>query len=244
MARLTDEAIVLRRWEYSETSQTVSALSRSHGIVRGLAKGAMRQGSAFSGGFEPMTRGHVGWIEKPSRELSILTEWMPSDVYWATRRSRAANASAIYAIDLVSRLLQDHDPHVEVFEALDAALKNMSTPPSASSHLLRFQWVLLDAIGWRPSVECDATTGDPLPEDVEVVGFRTSAGGVVSHPAEHDWRVRRETIDLLRDLAIGRVTLAGDADVAVRASGLLAVYTRDLLGEASEAMRLAFPSLA
>ncbi len=238
MARLTDTAIVLRRWEYSETSQTVSALSREYGLVRGLAKGAIRPGGSFSGGFEPVTRGHLGWMVKAGRELAILTEWLLEEVYWSTRHNAEANRAAIYAVDLTARLLTDQDPHPIVFDALDRVLTDLSC---SSAHLLTFQWTLLEAIGWRPVVEHDVVSGEPLPADGHVFGFRTSAGGVVGVPAEGDWRVRRETIEVLQGCAVG--TWGHGADVSRRASGLLAVYIRDLLGEHSEAMRHAFPAI-
>ena len=156
MARLTDTAIVLRRWEYSETSQTVSALSREHGLVRGLAKGAIRPGGSFSGGFEPVTRGHLGWMVKAGRDLAILTEWLLEEVYWPTRHNAEANRAAIYAVDLTARLLTDQDPHPIVFDALDQVLADLSC---SSAHLLTFQWTLLEAIGWRPVVEHDVVSG-------------------------------------------------------------------------------------
>ncbi len=241
MARLTDDAIVLRRWEYSETSQTVAALSRTHGVVRGLAKGALRSGSAFSGGFEPMTRGHLGWLVKAGRELAILTEWMPSDVYWSSRQTPDANAAAIFAIDQVARLLTDEDPHPDVYDALDRVLREMTQPPGVHSHLLRFQWTLLQAVGWTPVVAHDVETGGHLELDQDVLGFRPSAGGVTSHAAESDWRVRRSTIERLQSLD-GGTPIAGDP-VTERSAALLAAWTRHVLGEESEAMRLAFPQL-
>lgn len=240
MPRLTDAAIVLRRWEYSETSQTVSALSRQHGLVRGLAKGAIRPTGTFSGGFEPLTRGHLGWIVKEGRELAILTEWMLEDVYWPTRQHAAANRAAIYAVDLTSRLLTDQDPHPAVFDALDRVLLDLAESPA--SHLLTFQWRLLEAVGWRPVVEHDALTGEPLPGDSDVLGFRAAAGGVVSVPGDGDWRVRRETVTLLEALSAGEPST--DESASTRASALLAVYVRDLIGEHTEAMRHAFPELA
>jgi DNA repair protein RecO (recombination protein O) len=241
MSRPTDVAIVLRRWEYSETSQTVVALSREHGLVRGLAKGALRSTGTFSGGFEPMTRGHLGWIVKSGRELAVLTEWMLEDVYWPARRDAASNRAAIYAIDLVARLLSDEDPHPDVFDALDCVLSALGSVSAVSAPLLQFQWRVLDAVGWRPVVDRDAVTLEPLPDEVEVFGFRPHAGGVVSHAQDGDWKVRRETVVELSRVACGESV--NNAEASSRASSLLAAYARELLGEQTEAMRQAFPDL-
>ena len=42
MQTIEDNAFCLRRWDFSETSQTASLLTRDHGVLRGLAKGAKR----------------------------------------------------------------------------------------------------------------------------------------------------------------------------------------------------------
>ena len=42
MPTISDYAICIRRWDFSETSQTVSLFTRESGIIRGLAKGAKR----------------------------------------------------------------------------------------------------------------------------------------------------------------------------------------------------------
>jgi recombinational DNA repair protein (RecF pathway) len=39
---IIDQAIVVRLWDFSETSQTVSLFLREHGMLRGLAKGSRR----------------------------------------------------------------------------------------------------------------------------------------------------------------------------------------------------------
>ena len=59
MPTITDQAIVIRRWDFSETSQTVSLFTRDHGIVRGLAKGAKREKGDFSGGLDLLTREYL-----------------------------------------------------------------------------------------------------------------------------------------------------------------------------------------
>ncbi|MDP7029571.1 MAG: DNA repair protein RecO [Phycisphaerales bacterium] len=241
MNRPTDVAIVLRRWEYSETSQTVSALSREHGVIRGLAKGALRPASPFSGGFEPMTRGHLGWIVKSGRDLSILTEWMVEDVYWGTRRRPASNRAALYAVDLAGRILTDHDPHPDVFDALDAVLGALGDAETPAMPLAAYQWTVLASAGWRPVVSHDVETGEPLPDTESVLGFRPGDGGVVALASAGDWAVRRETIEALQ--AMERGQRPTDPAVATRASALLAAYTRELLGEQTEAMRQAFPDL-
>lgn len=49
MPPVSDDAVCIRHWDWSETSQTVSLFTRGHGLVRALAKGSKRPKSPYSG---------------------------------------------------------------------------------------------------------------------------------------------------------------------------------------------------
>ena len=244
MANVTDSAVCLRCWDYSETSQTVSLLTRSHGILRGLAKGAKRPNSSFSGGFDPLTCGQVVAILKPGRDLALLTAWHLEDVHRALRHDLNANRMALYMVDLVHRMLTDHDPHPDVFDALSSSLTRCALPGEWNRATLVFQWQLLQACGYRPVLDHDVETGEVLDLSGAAVGFSAHRGGTVADTGGSDrWRVRPETIALLNSIASDSSAIAVEHEVVDRATRLLAVYIRNLLGEESAAMRWAFPDL-
>jgi DNA repair protein RecO (recombination protein O) len=245
---ITDQAIVIRRWDFSETSQTVSLLTREHGIIRGLAKGAKREKGDFSGGLDLLTEGEVVAIVKPARDLAALTAWHLQRVHRVLRENLAANRAAMYMADLVHHLLIDHDPHVAVFDALSAALGMLDDDASRTeAALLRLQWATLTEAGYQPELLRDARTGKALDESAATLAFSASAGGVVPDGDEAGadrWRVRRDTVQLLRDLAGGGDVAARDPEHLRRANRLLASYAREIIGSEPAALRWAFPDLA
>jgi DNA repair protein RecO (recombination protein O) len=122
MPRLKDQAICIRLFDWSETSQIVALLTEHHGKVRGLAKGSKRTSpgavARFSGGIEMLTQGQIVWISKPSVELATLTEWDLQNPYRHLRQDLTAQRLSLYAADLTGALLAEHDPHPNVFAAL------------------------------------------------------------------------------------------------------------------------------
>lgn len=243
VSSITETAICLRCWDYSETSQTVSLLTRDRGMLRGIAKGAKRPKASFSGGFDPLTCGQLVAIIKPGRELALLTAWHLQEVYRALRQNLAANRAALYMADLTHRLLTDQDPHPDVFDALSSSLQRCGLRGESSRALLAFQWQILDSCGYRPELQHDVVTGEPLDEDAEAIGFSALHGGTVEDTGHSDrWRVRPATIELLRSLATG--SSIEDSSSLDRANRLLACYSREVLGEEPPAMRWAFPDLA
>ena len=66
----TSEALVLRTYKLGEADRIVVFLTRDRGKKRGVAKGARRPRSKFTGGLEPMTRAEVA-----IRSLDWCSAW-------------------------------------------------------------------------------------------------------------------------------------------------------------------------
>jgi DNA repair protein RecO (recombination protein O) len=255
LATITDSAIVIRRWDFSETSQTVSLLTREHGIIRGLAKGAKRDKGTFSGGLDLLAEGEIVAIVKTGRDLATLTAWHLQRTHRVLRENLAANRAALYMADLVHHLMIDHDPHPAVFDALSEALALIDADAgNADLALLRLQWTALSEAGYRPDLSVEEgstpTSGDARGRNT--VMFSAVSGGVIdARDAESPdgthagpvWRVRRQTIELLIDIAAGRDAATHDRATLRRGNRLLAAYSREVIGSEPAAMRWAFPDL-
>ena len=242
MPTIECEAICVRHWDWSETSQTVSLLTQEHGLLRCLAKGSKREKAPFSGGLELATLGYMVGIDRPNSELTLLTSWDLLDPMYLLRADLNRYHAAMYAIDLVPRLINDQDPHPGLFEALRLVLTNLGDDPICAQDdlarlLVYFQWVLLTVIGSRPELRLDVQTGEDIEKSGDVFGFDARQGGVTLDPGSSEqaelWRVRRSTIELLRrldeipELAGLESASPGELD---RSGALLAAYIRTLLG--------------
>lgn len=249
MATITDDALCIRHWDFSETSQTVLLLTRAHGLLRGLAKGAKREKGPFSGGIDLLARGQVVAIVKPERELATLTAWHLQEIFPPVRQRLEANRAGLYIADLLRLMLHAHDPHERLYDAALEALRALDSVDGTGLALLRFQWTLLVETGYQPQLQQDAATGVPFPSDAASLVFSPRAGGLIAPSAGDDeapsgWRVRRETIDLLRRVAEGSSISRPAAQTVDRANRLLASYIRDVLGEEPPTVRWAFSDLA
>ncbi|MBX3402406.1 MAG: DNA repair protein RecO [Phycisphaeraceae bacterium] len=237
MPAIHDDAVCIRHWDWSETSQAVSLFTRGHGLVRALAKGSRRAKSPYSGGVEMLTRGEAGLIVRPNTELALLTEWDLRETYPALRRSLAAFNAGMYFADLVQRFVHDHDAHTALFDALASSLAELGADGTEAmlDAVVRFQWAVLREAGFRPLLG-ESSTGADVPE-AEVLVFDPEHGGVrtVVGPGPHSgWKVRRGTIELLRRVAgigVGGAGEGMEAETLLRAARLLGAYVSHVLGE-------------
>jgi len=239
-AAIFDPALCLRHWDWSETSQVVALFTRSHGVIRALAKGARRPGSPYSGGIEVLTAGEAGLILKPAADLHLLTEWDLRQPFNHLRASLPVYYAGLYIADLLSHLVIDADPHESLFDDAIAALHALRAgPESVPGVLLRLQWSALTESGYQP--DFDLATTSP-------VCFDPNTGSLVrgSTPnPPHTWPLRPQTVTLLRalkDLPKDRPSKA-PAPVVRNASRFLATYLAWLIGRPLNTAPLVYPDL-
>jgi DNA repair protein RecO (recombination protein O) len=240
-----DQAICVRQWDWSETSQTVSILTQTHGLVRAVAKGSRRPNAPFSGGIELLTRAEIGLIIKPTSDLALLTEWHLAEHFPVLRQSLPVYHAGLYAAELIVRMISDHDPHPDVYTAALELLRAMQSPADVEPALLMFQKSLLRACGYDPVLDRDVRSGASL-SDARVAQFVPELGGVIpadaapSTPegrAMEAWPVRRATLAAIVDPE------NGDAEGLSRGNRLLASYIRTLIGSSPHTLGLVFPAL-
>ena len=240
MPRIKDQAICIRHIDWSETSQVVVLLTQAHGKLRGLAKGSKRQSPSsverFSGGIELLTMGQVVAVTKSTAELATLTEWDLQNDYHHLRTNFRGQRLAMYAADLSNAMLADEDAHPAVFDAVSEFLAALSDEQNHPRALLRFQWALLQDCGYRPELDRDVRLGDALGQS-KAYTFDPVAGGLTVENGVADWRVRKQTVSLLRKLADGETTEDAEADSVDRANRLLCVYARAILDKELPTMR-------
>jgi len=246
MSAWGDEAICLRHWEWSETSQTVALLSREHGVVRALAKGSRRERSAFSGGVELLTRGEILVVPKPAGRLSLLTAWTLRETFPAIARSLKAFHAAMYLADVTYHLIAEADAHPDYYDALVHALRGLETDPDRS--LLQAQWRLVDSCGYRPrlGVEGGGMGGGERPSRL---WFDPAHGRFsVEQETTGAWAVRPGTLETLRGLADTEAVASGsqpelDPRGVLGGSRLLGAYLRHILGHEIPTFRHVFGDL-
>ncbi len=186
MPLVRDRCICLRKHEYSETSQILSLFSREHGTFRAIAKGAHRRtkagASRFDGGVDLLDVGDAVFTHDPAKDLATLTEWSLREGNLGLRSSLRGTYLAMYAGELVGRLIEEHDAHPELFDRLQAALPEFATA-RVEEAFLAFQLDLLRESGYLAELFACATCGAQL-GDRGACYFSPSSDGVICHDCE------------------------------------------------------------
>lgn len=186
MPLVSDRCICLRKVAYSETSQILLLLARDHGLVRVIAKGAHRTtkagASKFGGGIDLLDLADAVFTHDPERELSTLTEWSLRDGHLELRSHLRGMYLAQYAAELVAMLIEEHDPHPELFDRLEHTISELATG-RAEEAFLAFQLDLLRETGYLAElVHCVSCGRDAAASDATF--FSPARGGIVCRNCE------------------------------------------------------------
>jgi DNA repair protein RecO (recombination protein O) len=166
MAAIKDQAVVLRRLDYSETSQVLVFFTREHGPQRLIAKGIKRgTKKKFSTGIDLLERGQVMFLPSGRAEgsLGTLTEWRQSDLFMGLRGSLEALYAGQYAAEVTAAMTEEGDPHPELFDALAELLSALSAGAPGLAVLVTYQQELLTAAGLWPELTRCVLCGKAAP---------------------------------------------------------------------------------
>ncbi len=204
MPLISDQAIVLRRTEYSESSQVVTLFSRTNGKVRVIAKGARRStAKRFNAGMELLEVGQlVFFVRQVGQEaLATLTEWKQTRVFLGLTETLPRFHASQYVADVVSALTEDWDAHPTLFDQTVAFLSQLSQGKNVIPGLVTFQRQLLDEVGLLPQTDRCVGCGGGLEQSRDIY-FSSHEGGLLCRNCEGA-RVEK------RRVAVRRAVLEG-----------------------------------
>lgn len=183
MALIADQAVVLAKVDYSETSQVIVFFTREHGKIRAIAKGIKRgTKKRFAVGIDLLDVGHVVVSSRQERgaALATVTEWKQSTPHTGLREKLFRIHGAQYVAEITAGLTEDWDPHIELFDALMATLRGLCEVAEPLQSVVRFQLALLDSIGSFPRFESCVQCG----RREDLVVFSSFEGGMVCKHCE------------------------------------------------------------
>ena len=152
-------AFILHQRPYSNTSLLLDVLSKEHGRLSLIAKGARQPKSKFRGSLQPFQLISISWVRRT--ELGTLThaELCEKQHYLEGELMYAA----LYLNELLTRVLINNDPVLDVFCAYAYALKSLKEKGIAPA-LRVFEYSLLQSLGFEIQLDHD-TEQNPILAD-------------------------------------------------------------------------------
>lgn len=141
-------AYVLHAYPYRETSLIVEVLTRHHGRLALVARGARRAQSGLKArilAFQPLV---LSWFGKGAMKTLHGVEWLGGSL----RLEGRALMCGFYLNELLLKLLPVEDPHEALFDAYEATLAQLAAGDAPQPILRRFELSLLSELGYAQTL--------------------------------------------------------------------------------------------
>lgn len=146
--RDNEPAFVLHTYPWRETSLIVETLSRNHGRLALVARGARRPLSSIKSrllAFQPL---ELSWFGKGGLRTLHAAEWQGGDL----RLQGRALMCGFYLNELLLKLLPPDDPHERLYDRYAGTLAELSTQSDPEPILRRFELDLLSELGYAQTL--------------------------------------------------------------------------------------------
>jgi len=152
MIEVRSHGIVLQARDFREADKIVTILTRTGGKVTAVARGVRKQKSRFKALVIPLTLGF--FLLHRGRNMDTLIQGEIIKPYFGLCDDLKFLAYAQYFCELCEAALPDREPAPEVFDLLITAFEKMGDDVNAARVARCFELNLLDALGYRPYLEC------------------------------------------------------------------------------------------
>lgn len=151
------ESLVLKSYNLAESDKIVVLLTRDHGVVRGVAKGAKRLKSKFGSSLEPFSIVLAEYFQKDSSELVAIQK---ADLISSNFRA-AGNPDFLqkfsYLVEVLIAFSPPHDPNETLYRMMRACIEAAADDAeSLTATGVYFELWLLRLAGYMPDwSRCD-----------------------------------------------------------------------------------------
>jgi len=220
------DAIVLRRLDYGEADRILTLLTREHGKLAAIAKGARRAKARSAGSLDLFARSRM--MLAKGRNLDVVAQVERRGDVRHISGDLQRTAYACLVSEIVDKVLEDRHPVDEVFDLVVETLDRLNAvdrSPRADSAW--FLMRILDQLGYLPQLQDCPGCGQPLPE--ASAWFSPLLGGVLCKACgAHDQAGSALSVNSLKVL---RLMAADDGEMYGRLR-----ITAELLDEIEDAL--------
>jgi DNA repair protein RecO (recombination protein O) len=170
----------------------VAIFTREHGVVRGVARHAMKSRRRFGGALEPMTHVRAAWAEKPRQDVVRLERF---EILWSPLRDAVdypRAAALAFLAEVLEGALPDHAVEDDIFRLTLAAATHLRDG-HLSLPITYFALWIIRLLGWMPDLNTCAISGialrgaaihySPMRDGVFAAGHRPNGSVALSAEA-------------------------------------------------------------
>lgn len=157
------EAIVIKTFDFRETSIIAEFFTRDFGRLKGILKGIRTDHKKFGSTLEPFSYNEIVFYQSRNSEIHLVSQCDLRDNFLNVRADLKKIHLASFLVELVSALLALEDKNEEVFDIMLSSLNDLSGTMDPEKIINIAQIKLLRLSGFKPHFDscvlCDNEIG-------------------------------------------------------------------------------------
>ena len=147
------EGIVLKSFDFRETSRIATFLTRDHGKVKGVLKGIRKDPRKFGSSVESFSLNDIVYYQYRNSDLHLVSHCDMKDFFSGLRRDLERMTAASYATELIDNLMPLEQENPEIYDLMQAFLKSLQLTTDVTKLVQTFQIKILSLSGFKPHLE-------------------------------------------------------------------------------------------
>ena len=144
------EAIILKCNNYRETSKIITFYTRSHGKLKGIAKGVRSTKSKWGGALQSMALLNIMFYYKETRTLHLVSGADHSVQFNSIYNDFDKLQVAYRMVELVNRTTAEYQENAQIFNLMADSMKMLDgATKNYVNVLFNFEFRLLNLLGFR-----------------------------------------------------------------------------------------------
>jgi len=150
---LQTEAIVLKTFDFRETSRIAHFYTRDHGKVSGVMKGIRKEPKKFGSSVERFSVNDIVYYQYRRSDLHLISQCDLKNFFFPIRQELPKSLAAYYILELVSVMLPPEEKNVSVYDLMLDFLNTLEQSADIHTLVHFFQIKILLYSGFKPHLD-------------------------------------------------------------------------------------------
>jgi len=147
------EGIVLKSFDFRETSRIATFFTRDFGKVKGVLKGIRKDPKKFGSNVEKFSVNDIVYYQYRNSDIHLVSHCDMKDFFSGLRQDLERMTAASYATELIDTLMPAEEQSFEIYDLMQVFLKSLQTTTDVSKLVQTFQIKILSLSGFKPHLE-------------------------------------------------------------------------------------------
>ena len=173
---LKTEGIVLKTFDFRETSRIATFFTKDHGKVKGVLKGIRKDPRKFGSHLDKFSVNDIVYYQYRRSDLHLISQCDLKQYFFALRGDYRRNMAAQYALELIDVIMPAEEPCRKIYQLMLDYLGALETARDIDKLVHVFQVKILLLSGFRPHLDACVKCGEKVEGKAY---FSLRSGGLV-----------------------------------------------------------------